>query len=79
MYGGTAEELKGDLSFKLKALSRRKKCQKKQLLVSLESTLVGSVSGVAASTALARHAVQVSTIYVDQYQLRFSTRNYLSI
>ena len=27
---------------------------------------------VAASTALARHAVQVSTIYVDQHQLRFS-------
>ena len=27
---------------------------------------------VAASIALARHAVQVSTIYVDQYQLQFS-------
>ena len=25
-----------------------------------------------ASTALAHHAVQVSMIYVDQYQLRFS-------
>ena len=37
-----------DLSFKLKTFESAEKMSKKQLLVSLESTLVGSVSGVTA-------------------------------
>ena len=43
-----------DLNFKLKTFKSVEKRQKKQLLVSLESMLVGSASGIAAWPQLAQ-------------------------
>ena len=64
-----------DLSFKLKTFESAEKTSKEAAArqFGVDARRIREWRRrVATSTALARHAVQVSTIYVDQYQLRFS-------